>query len=63
MKLMRDLRDAEFFKFMPSGYDIPEFSLEDDQVNTEFSWENVQLNSNVPGATAALGGPGDMDTS
>lgn len=48
---------------MPSGYDIPELTFEDDQANTEFSWENVQLNSNDVGNTTALGGSGEMDTS
>lgn len=63
MELISDLCDAEFFKFMPSGYDIPDLSFEDDQANTEFSWENVQLNSNNLGTTTALGASGDMDTS
>lgn len=47
---------------MPSGYDIPEFNFEVDQAHTEFSWEDVQLNSNDLGTTTVLEGSGDMDT-
>lgn len=48
---------------MPSGYDIPENIFENDQANTEFSWEDVQFNSNEIETTTAIGSSGGMDIS